>query len=193
MCLASCTATSASSLTSSPERSARPPVSAVAGSRCIASQLQISVAKSPAGRLLWASATLSQTIALEVMNIGKTTCVIDGYMIPQWTNATSGTVEPFKSQSEMAANASLRGNLGSSGLQPTAVTLAPAGSAGFIVSAGALPGHFVSPGGTRSISTPDSYPVASPRNLAETPVVPIANLQGDYCMVLNGASSCVQP
>ena len=131
------------------------------------------------------------TIAYSVTNTASVTCVLDGYMLPVWTNV-SGAPEPFAGQRAMAGHA-LTG-AGAPTAEPAAVQLAPEGAAGFVVRTTTPPGAYVPPGDADEVPVPQSHRQAKPDpQFVETPLVPAAGVEADYCESLNGSSTCVQP
>jgi len=168
--------------------------------RCTAADLKVSLTTPSsdsqlAGKVLWASGMHNQLILFNVYNIADSACSLRGYMIPVWTNVSSGNREPYPTQGAMAAHRLEIGNPGDRkplGILAT-VTLSPGEAAGFVVStSGRIPAGAITPGGTHLVAMPDKRSTTHlPSFYAESPLLASNSAVRDYCQYLNGQPTCI--
>lgn len=191
--LASCAASSSHTVSASGP-AAKPAVlskhQSSSAPRCISTDLSIRYATTTSGKTLANAALHSVTIAYVVTNQGHTTCTLDGYMLPEWTNVAGKTapVVPYSSQSAMASHA-LRTSTGALIAKPSVIKLPPGGNAGFVTQGSAAPSAYIPPGDRVPVSAPLEHNVPAGTTLlwaSETPIFPANDTLTAYSQALGG-------
>lgn len=165
--------------------------------RCSANDIRISIATGSAttaeqGKVLESVGMGGVVIAYLVTNIGTDTCALDGYMLPRWSNVP-GSPQPYRTQQAMAPQG-LTSATGSRVGQPGVIEVPSGQSAGFVVAASSeLPAEYVLPGGIHAVPVPSTYSGSTTGTIRESPISAIVNVQSEYCEVLNGTPTCIQP